>query len=55
MAQEARGISLDQEMWKWLGEWATKEGRSLSNAVERLLTFQKEKIEKENNTNGSPE
>jgi macrodomain Ter protein organizer (MatP/YcbG family) len=47
MAQEPRGISLDAELWKRVQEWANKEGRSLSNAVERLLTIQMDQIDKE--------
>lgn len=37
MASESRGISLDSDVWKWLESWAQKEGRSLSNAVERII------------------
>jgi hypothetical protein len=47
MAQEARGISCDTELWARVSAWAKKEGRSLSNAVERLLTIQMDQIDKE--------
>ena len=40
MASTSKGISLDDETWKRLQAWADKEGRSLSNAADRLLTLQ---------------
>jgi len=40
MPSESKGLSLDTETWKRLQIWADKEGRSLSNAADRLLTIQ---------------
>jgi len=47
MAAETNGVSMDAQVWAAVREWAKQEGRSLSNAVERLITLalkdQKEK------------
>lgn len=40
MASESRGLSFDTDTWRKLQEWAAQEGRSLSNAAERLILLQ---------------
>jgi macrodomain Ter protein organizer (MatP/YcbG family) len=40
MAATSKGISLDDKTWERLQAWADKEGRSLSNAADRLLNIQ---------------
>jgi macrodomain Ter protein organizer (MatP/YcbG family) len=47
MPAESKGLSLDTETWKRLQAWADKEGRSLSNAADRLLSLQLSIQEKE--------
>jgi len=46
MPATSKGISLDDKTWERLQAWADKEGRSLSNAADRLLSLQLDILEK---------
>jgi hypothetical protein len=46
MASMSKGLSLDEKTWERLQAWADKEGRSISNAADRLLSLQLDIVEK---------